>query len=495
VNRERTPAAAAASYATLVVGFTLVVLAGVMLEAGEQARALYLTSLFAICCSPVLLVRRLNGPHVLLMVMLPLYFIYYGLGDFVDLWSTSIGGPRQALLTPGETAILTGAALLVLGFELARRSCSTAGRRVQTADWPPHTAAVLGVVLCVIGLVATWYWQVVVFRYAFGEWRLGDYLAMAVTAGRMLLSLGLFMLSYSCVRSRSAWLAAAMACCLLVELYVGFVGDSKEIAVQGAAILLTTKLLVDGRVPRTWLLAAATVLVFVFPAFQIYRQDVLGTGVGRDEAAHDFRQNLGKTLSALDLGHGEGDFGLRSFANRTSLKENMEMVVARAGKDVPWQGGHTLALFFNGFVPRLLWPDKPDSSTGQLFNRQFHISDFDGVYISTTFIGDFYWNFGWVGLFFGMLLFGGLLGVVGAACDLSRNLSLTRLLVLGVTAYTLCLRFEDGFALEATVWVRLLIGIALFHQVFARRPNAASTWGEAPIRRSAAARVPANLMR
>jgi oligosaccharide repeat unit polymerase len=144
------------------------------------------------------------------------------------------------------------------------------------------------------------------------------------------------------------------------------------------------------------------------------------------------------------------------------------MIIARVGVTAPFQNGHTFLLFLEGFVPRILWPDKPDSSIGQLFNRELRITESRENYVSTTVLGELYWNFGWLGIIVGCPLFGSLLGIINRRCDLSQRISVARFLIFCITTYGFCLRFEDGFAMTSTIWIRTLIAIGVLHMLFAR---------------------------
>jgi hypothetical protein len=237
--------------------------------------------------------------------------------------------------------------------------------------------------------------------------------------------------------------------------------------------------------------------------FQAYRTEVLGTrGLARAQAAEQIGKNLSIALqSRRSLMGEEAIYGARSALVRVNLKGNLEVILERVGADrVAFQRGHTLGLFFTAFVPRVLWPTKPDTSVGQLFNRELHISEFRDVYISATHLGELYWNFGWAGIVLGMPLIGLLLGFIGSRCDLSRQRSISRFLIVIVSVYFLCLRFEGSIALEYVQWVRSVVVIVLLHLLFARRissPAAAPQERAATMQIAAAPRAPAfpNLLR
>jgi hypothetical protein len=161
----------------------------------------------------------------------------------------------------------------------------------------------------------------------------------------------------------------------------------------------------------------------------------------------------------------------QTFLERMTLKGSVEMIVAHTGADVPYQGGHTLVPLLGVFIPRLIWPEKPDVPTGRVVNRVFGVSEQEETYISPSHLGELYWNFGWPGVVLGMSIIGLLFGYVGRRCDLSHGANLTRILILVATIQLLVLGFESAIVPQYSVWLRSLLAIGLLHWGFARSTN------------------------
>jgi hypothetical protein len=157
----------------------------------------------------------------------------------------------------------------------------------------------------------------------------------------------------------------------------------------------------------------------------------------------------------------------QSFFERASMKASVDMIVTRTGHGVPYQYGHTLMPLALAFVPRLLYADKEAVETGQLVNRAFNVTGNNVIYVSPSYLGELYWNFGWVGAVGGLLLMGVLLGFVNSRCDLSKGVSVTRVLIIGLAMYYLCARFEGSIAPLYSLWIRSVLGILLMHKLFA----------------------------
>jgi hypothetical protein len=104
-----------------------------------------------------------------------------------------------------------------------------------------------------------------------------------------------------------------------------------------------------------------------------------------------------------------------------------------------------------------------------MMNKDFHVSEGANTYISPSHLGELYWNFGWPGVTVGMSMIGALFGFLGARFDLSRAVTITRVLVIVVTVREVILSSEGEIATHYVVWLRSLLGIGLLHWAFARK--------------------------
>jgi hypothetical protein len=69
--------------------------------------------------------------------------------------------------------------------------------------------------------------------------------------------------------------------------------------------------------------------------------------------------------------------------------------------------GETLDYLAYGFIPRIVWPDKPAVTRGRWFNKYMLGSDRDSsTNVGQTAIGELYWNFGMPGVVGGMFVIG-----------------------------------------------------------------------------------------
>lgn len=457
-----------ALYGALNLGFLLLVGVLATFHDGTNPRIIYLVLLFAMCSSPVLVVRKLNDRYALYTMFLFVYFVSYGVLDLASIAGIEPPDPATSLLDPAELLILLGGAVFILAYQwmASRSNHNPTGTRFLD-DWPKQTLVITGLALWFLGTLATWYWNVrLTVRSLEVHNNVGELSTTLLMLGRYIQPLGILIIAYAYTvfRTRPLWLVTVAVVALQVVL--GFISNTKGGAMLGGILVILTAYLVRGRLPKTWLLAGIVFITLAFPIFMAYRTVVVGEhGLTNAEAAQD----LGGALQMAIAGqHSAPGASATSFFERSSVKSAVEMIVDRTGIDVPYQHGYTLLPLLTSLVPRLLWPNKLDVQTGVLVNEQFHLEQ-AVVYISPSHLGELYWNFGWPGALIGMGLIGILLGAVNRACDLSAGTSATRVLLMTVTIYQVGVRFEGSIASEYSVLARSLLVILILHWLFARR--------------------------
>jgi hypothetical protein len=100
---------------------------------------------------------------------------------------------------------------------------------------------------------------------------------------------------------------------------------------------------------------------------------------------------------------------ISTFKKRFALITSTAAVVRDVPNRVPYANGDTfVGPFFAFFVPRILWPDKPEFVFGREFGELFrivHILD-ERTSIAATLPGELFWNFDLGGVLVGMALWG-----------------------------------------------------------------------------------------
>lgn len=496
--RSMAPAPRLVLFLALIVAFALVVGIGAAVSGAPEPRLLYLVCLFALCASPIIDLDSLNGRLALLGCFMLVYFVFFGVGDLMSaLTGAVIPSPPRGAITETEAVILTGGLMLLLGYRWALRVAAGKAQPRPAKDWPEAAVVIIGLAMFAVGTAATWYLYVYVmpdknFTMSARLAQVDPLLIALLLIGNLVLPFGIIVLAYAYAAYRRKYMLPMILAVVAMQALTGFVTDVKADAMKAAMIVILTKVLIDGRLPKFWVAGGVLFVVFGFPVLQAFRSEVIGAqGMNHVEVV----QNLGRAFelawNASDkVMEARGEGRQLNFFERASMKGSVELAVTNLGNGVDYQYGRTMLPLLTAFVPRLLMPGKTHVASGRLYGAEFNASNYTDTYISPTHLGEFYWNFGWPGAAIGMLGLGFLLGFINAKCDLTQFRSVTRLLILGSAAHLLIWGFEQTVATNYVVWMRGMAVIALLHLLLARVPAArgSGTWtGPAPLAPAAAA--------
>jgi hypothetical protein len=458
------------------MGFSTMVGLGMLRGLRGDVNPLYLVLLFLLCSSPALLMKRLNDRYAPLAAFAAVYFIYFGALDVLNLLT---GDPKRGpatggVVSPAELAILAGCLLAQIGYLVGCRRYE-ARRLSALRDWPEPALVFVGAALWMISTWLFWQFKIEIINDPTNEavkrglGTLNGLQVIGFLLAGYLQPLCIVILAYAQCRYRRAYMIPVLAVVLGVQMVFGFVADIKGQVLLGFVLIALTKFLVDGRIPKVRVVFMAAMIVMIFPVLQANR--MLRGDLDHAKAEKNIIQTLQKAIESTGSAN-SGANRAQTVLERLSLKDNIEMIVARTGVDVGYQNGHTIAPLLTVFIPRILWPSKSDVQTGQVLNKEFHLSEQEETYISPSHLGELYWNYGWPGILVGMPLIGLILGLVGRQCDLSQGANLTRILILGATIQQLVLGFESAIVPQYSVWLRTLLAIALLHCLLARAVDA-----------------------
>lgn len=158
------------------------------------------------------------------------------------------------------------------------------------------------------------------------------------------------------------------------------------------------------RLPWRSILVALLLLVFIiFPIYNNFRLQSRKLATG---------ERLGKTIETAAEWDSNTFYtnSIESFMGRMAVVTSMAAVLRDVGTSVDFRRGDTLILLpISVFIPRVLWPDKPNIMTGREFGVTFQlVNSVDReTQIAPTVVADFYWNFHIPGVLVGMFLLGG----------------------------------------------------------------------------------------
>ncbi len=461
-------------YITNTLITLLVIIALLSNKHANMGDAIYIVILGAICTSPLLFITTYRGTHSLMLIFLAYYFGAFGLKDITDLLANKPLSSvlPDALITGGEVAILLGAACFILGYYVVSRLFPSGSKGVLTRDWLPKATLVFGLLFWTIGFYVTASWQ---FGFAdrYAGVSISHTLGGFVALLRILQPLGTLIFIYMVLTTSNKTALIILILTMLADFGLGFAGDSKEIAFRGPLLYLFSMVMLKEKLPLYQGVAFVLIAGFAFSIFSAYRISVHS----KHESRSDAFKNISSTLGTIsEKGGTVGDrltSGLDYLTQRITLKQNVELIVARTGKDVPFQNGHTIAPLLYAFIPRFILPDKADSGmAGQLFNREFKLSPDPDTYISVSQLGELYWNFGWPGVITGMILIGAVMSLIAATLRLDLLQTLPRFLMLLTTVYLLALRFESALALNYTVWARAAVLLLIVSALIPKKRTA-----------------------
>jgi hypothetical protein len=184
----------------------------------------------------------------------------------------------------------------------------------------------------------------------------------------------------------------------------------------------------------------------------------------RVEALQDFGKNLELMLKNAGRVKDVSSSSLNGLTNRLNGKIYVDIIVNGTDSgQVDFRKGDTLFLLLQSFIPRMFWPEKPNISIGQLFNHEFQLSESKFTYVPTTQLGELYWNFGMTSVILGMMCIGMVFGYIASLSSVGMAMTLPKFLVLMLATYYLAVSFEGNIANEYSVFIRLVILVALIN--------------------------------
>jgi hypothetical protein len=156
---------------------------------------------------------------------------------------------------------------------------------------------------------------------------------------------------------------------------------------------------------------AAAIFASLQPMIGFGRERTIELGAGRQMATLDDRWSIFTSYLRGDRPKKPGEDEAQGAMSRFSYVNAATMVVAWYDLGRP---GNTFENALAAFVPRLLWPDKPDIS-GSGRELYTEATGNVGTSISPGLPAEVYWNFGWWGIPLLMLPLGVVLAVLAHA--------------------------------------------------------------------------------
>lgn len=355
-------------------------------------------------CSLSTIIDRLGGRFNLFeIVHLICYvaFIDYGASSLYLLYDPTAAYDRQIFpyLNVSLLLCIVGISAMLYGYYLSRR---LGGRRESITMSAGGVAWIA--ILFAIGLAGHLGFLVSTGRVLAGV-KVGG-LVSVLTQLIPFLYLSYFLLVYLVASGKAsagqkAFLMFVAVPLTMVLIYI-FIGN-KTICLTVLGLPVIGFYYGKGRLPRMSVVALILIAVFVvFPLYNSYRN------VHGDYSSEEKLSKAVDTLSDLSA-ESYAEQSLAVVGKRMALINSVAVVVRETGKTVDYQYGSTIYLTLLSLaIPRFVWPDKPEIAIGRVFAREFHILPRwnDVTWVSTSLVGEWYWNFGIAGVIGGMFLTG-----------------------------------------------------------------------------------------
>lgn len=248
-------------------------------------------------------------------------------------------------------------------------------------------------------------------RYSYAQGYFGLQAAEGVGAFAGLASVGqLLLVLWFCYVAARFWdrkerdrFAIPLLLSLGLMALLGILGNSKGAMIAPIVILGLSRYANTGRFPFGLVSAALAILVFVaFPIVSTLRAESMGRSA---DILGDLSAIFG--LFSELASDPAGMYTTLEHIDR-SLLIILSNAVSSIGSGMSLMYGDTYGHALATFVPRILWPGKPDMDIGNLIGHQFGFLAVTDLItsISAGFIGELYMNFGAAGCLIGAGTFG-----------------------------------------------------------------------------------------
>lgn len=213
------------------------------------------------------------------------------------------------------------------------------------------------------------------------------------------------------------WHRALLYCVVLVTVWRGLSTAFLEQALIPITVLFVTRWLYSKRLSIPSVVAITAIVVFLSPVKSTFRQAVWvdsaeqgGTVGGVINAPFLWIEQASEYWVSTLSGERDVAEATSGAASRTDLIHQFAHIYSLTPEVVPYQHGNTYSYFAVAWIPRALWPSKPQAGGANNFYAvEYGITSEEGAKKSTfgvSLLGEGYINFGPAGVVLIMLLQG-----------------------------------------------------------------------------------------
>ena len=445
----------------LSLTFIVVVLfAGSVISQVPFERTIFQVIFFPLCAFAYLVLTR-DPRYRLLAFFMLVYYALFGLLDLVLMFTASQYQIYEMALKIPKTQladfiILLGGGVLLgmycLTVSVWRKNATLASVTV----WKYGPSLLIGAISWMIGI---WCYFIVQFVYGIkGPAHVG-LVSLVISNLYYLALLGDVIMVVTALKHpgrRAPWIFIAIM--IGVEYSLGFAGNIKEVSYRLLALILIAQYFAKGKVNLKLILLIVVSFVPYQALFNVYREQIIQVrNTSVIEAASSARKSTDTVLAKFAK---ERDSMMKStfiMLDRIDSRKYVQIITQKTGVTVPFQDGYTFKLLPYAFIPGMLWPEKPQISTGILMNQTFKLSASKLTFVPSTMLGEFYWNFGVMGVIAGMTFLGTLFATINCLCLKDANFSTVGMLTVLVATYFLVARFEASVASQLSQFIRVTV--------------------------------------
>jgi hypothetical protein len=300
----------------------------------------------------------------------------------------------------GQIVVLVGLLALLAGHAIPIEKLVPGGIPRPRREWSPQATLIVAMVMIPLG------WSIyLASQYGVLPKRVGSGF-IGQLGNATYLGIALLMLAYLRHRSRAALIL--MVVLIPPTMVFNYFTGAKGLFFAPAAVTLIAYIVVTRRIRMRWFLVAFVAMSLFYPIANFQRQVILqGNTKGVAFA-------LRKPLEVIER--------TARFAGSYSITEHMisgiaatsvrfdglgiaSLIVRDCPSRVPFQGGWSLANIPLSFVPRIIWPNKPDLGSGLWVTANF-MGGPSPSHTGSTWVGELWYSYGWPGVVAGMFLLG-----------------------------------------------------------------------------------------
>ena len=192
---------------------------------------------------------------------------------------------------------------------------------------------------------------------------------------------------------------------------IPFFTGSKTRLLSPLAMVVLTRIVITRKIRARWIVAGLLLISVIYPVASFYREFVQAGN--RLSSVQVLKDPVGAlTLISTFVSQFQPVEYLQQGFEATGARFDALGITSVILRDtpsiVPFQNGRTIALIPLAYIPRVIWPGKPITTIGTWVTDKY--VSVGGAELNTatgpSWIGELFFNFGYIGIIVGMILFG-----------------------------------------------------------------------------------------